>query len=81
MLLKIARLRPGDGSVEDENNALFANHHESSEVLRETPVIRVIYLNYNFDTVSVTETNNEGLLIVMMISFDGIFNKDTRVVF
>ena len=63
-------------TLKDENNALFANHHERSEVLRETPVIKNIYLNYNFDTVSVTETNNEGLLIVMMISFNGIFNKD-----
>ena len=63
-------------TLKDENNALFANHHERSEVLRETPVIKIIYLNFNFDTVSVTETNNEGLLIVMMISFNGIFNKD-----
>ena len=63
-------------TLKDENNALFANHHERSEVLRETPVIKIIYLIYNFDTVSVTETNNEGLLIVMMISFNGVVNKD-----
>ena len=67
-------------TLKDENNALFANHHERSEVLRETPVIKIIYLNYNFDTVSVTETNNEGLLIVMMISFN-VYSIKTDVSF